>query len=329
MTRRLVASLLDARLIAGVLVCAAVGGCAVVLPQSEALRESWPALLHERVELDDVPFFPQEDDYCGPSSLATTLNFAGVSVTQDELARDVYLPERRGSLQVEMEAAPRRYGVVSYRLDRSYEAVLREVSAGHPVIVLQDYGVWPLSYWHYATVVGFDRAKGEVVLRSGRKRRLVMPLFVLEYTWKESSYWALVTLAPGEIPVTADEDRYVRAVSAMARVAPHAAAIKAYEGALARWPRNVAARLGLGNAWYAAHNLARAEAALRDGLADHPDSPALLNNLAQVVSDEGRQDEAFALVERAQAHAGELMPTILETRSMIDQRRHVSGAAGR
>jgi hypothetical protein len=29
---------------------------------------------------------------------------------------------------------------------------LREVAAGNPVIVLQDFGVWPVSIWHYSVV---------------------------------------------------------------------------------------------------------------------------------------------------------------------------------
>ena len=40
-----------------------------------------------------------------------------------------------------MLAAPRRYGMVSYQLAPRLENLLREVAAGIPVIVLQDYGV--------------------------------------------------------------------------------------------------------------------------------------------------------------------------------------------
>jgi hypothetical protein len=318
---RLRACIRDARLIAGVFVCAAaLQGCVLVVPQTEALRESWPGTLPAQAELDEVPFFPQEDYWCGPSSLAATLAYAGAGVTPDGVAKEVYLPGRRGSLQVEMEAAPRRHGFVSYRLAPTYEAVLREVAAGNPVIVLQDYGVWPISYWHYAVVIGFDRVRGEVVLRSGRKRRLVMPLAVLEYTWKESAYWALVTPRPSRVPATAEEGAYVRAVAAMARVGDAEAAITAYGAALQRWPGSIGASLGLGNAHYARHDLARAEAVLRAALERHPESPALLNNLAQVVSDAGRHSEALELIVRAQAVGGELLPAILETRAAIVER---------
>src|SRR5450756_2093664 len=119
-------------------------------------------------------------DRCGPAALATALANFKVKVTPEELVGQVYLPARQVSLQVEMLAAPRRYGVVSYQLAPRFEDLLREVAAGTPVIVLQDYGVWPFSIWHYAVVAGYDHPNRELVLRSGEKRRLTKPFAVLE-----------------------------------------------------------------------------------------------------------------------------------------------------
>jgi hypothetical protein len=46
-----------------------------------------------------------------------------------------------------------------------------------------------------------------------------------------------------------------------------------------------------------------------------------MNNLAQALSDEGRDDEALALIERAVALAGPYAQIALETREIIVQRR--------
>src|ERR1700674_2756578 len=162
----------NARLAAGVVLSAALAsGCALVIPQTVELHDAWPAALPEHVELADVPFLPQDEYQCGPSALATTLSYSGIAITPEDLVSQVYLPARRGSLQVEMLAAPRKYGIVSYALAPRFEDVLREVAAGNPVIVLQDFGVWPISIWHYSVVVGYDRSSGEVILRSGMKPR--------------------------------------------------------------------------------------------------------------------------------------------------------------
>ena len=50
-----------ARLLAGFLFLSmALGGCAIILPQTEALRAQRPAELPASAELTQVPFFAQE-----------------------------------------------------------------------------------------------------------------------------------------------------------------------------------------------------------------------------------------------------------------------------
>ncbi len=310
-----------ARLAAGIFLAAAfLGGCSMVLPQTEAMRQTRPVGLPDRTELAKVPFFPQKDALCGPSSLATVLADAGVKVTPDDLVSQVYLPGRQGSLQVEMLAAARRYGIVSYQLAPRFEDLLREVAAGNPVIVLQDYGAWPVKLWHYAVVAGYDYPKGELVLRSGDKPRLTMPFAVLEYTWKESNYWAMVALPPDRIPVTADESSYLAAVVAVERAGNKPAARRAYAAFLERWPDNLTATIGLTNLLYGMGELPEAERVLRKAADRHPDSVAVLNNLAQTLSDQGRNYEALTLIQRADALGGPLAPVVQETRQLILQR---------
>jgi tetratricopeptide (TPR) repeat protein len=318
MTAGVLAVFRAARLAAGsFFLTAALGGCAIFIPQTEALRQTMPANLPERIELSEVPFFPQKDYQCGPAALATALADAGVKITPDDLVEQVYLPERHGSLQVEMLAAARRYGIVSYQLAPRFEDLLREVAAGNPVIVLQDYGVWPVSIWHYAVVVGYDYQKGELLLRSGEKPKLSIPFAVLEYTWKESEYWAMVTMPPDRIPVTANESDYLAAIAAVEHAGNHQAAKQAYAAFLKRWPDNLTAAIGLANMLYAMGELRETEHVLRRAAGNHPESVAVLNNLAQTLSDQGRNNEAMVLIERAGALGGTLAPAVEETRQLI------------
>ena len=312
----------NARLAAGVsFVVASLSGCALLLPQTEALRDAWPPGVPERIELGEVPFFPQTEYQCGPAALATPLVHFGVKITPEDLVGQVYLPARQGSLQVEMLAAPRRYGMVSYQLAPRLEDVLREVAAGIPVIVLQDYGIWPFSsLWHYAVIVGYDYSKGELALRSGEKQRLSLPFPVLEYTWKRSDYWAMVTVPPDRIPVTATESGYLAAIVAMERVGGPRATTMAYATFLRRWPDNLTARIGLANGHYALKEYKQAETVLREAAARHPDSVVVLNNLAQTLSDQGHHEEALALSERAIAQGGPYAAAARDTRELILQR---------
>ena len=287
----------NARLTAGVLLCgvAFLAGCSSLVPQTAALREGLPQGLPERVELAAVPFCPQSEYQCGPAALATALAASGAKVTPEELVPQVYLPERKGSLQVEMLAAARRHGMLSYVLAPSFEALLREIAAGNPVIVLQNLGFF--TGWHYAVAVGYDYPRGQLILRSGTTERETLPFPMHEFVWKRSGYWAMVALPPERIAATADESRWLGAIVATERVA--GAQTLAYRQFLQRWPANAAAAVALANVHYKSGQLQQAEAVLREALEHNPDSVIALNNLAQTVSDQGRSREALPLIERA------------------------------
>ena len=309
-----------------------LGGCASMVPQTMALRTDWPPGLPSQSEIADVAFFPQEALQCGPAALATLMVKAGVATTPEALAPSVFLPAREGSLQIDMLATPRRYGRVSYALvpgARAFARLLQEVAAGNPVIVLQDLGALGQPRWHYAVVVGYDYPAGMLTLRSGRSARETMPFTMLEYTWKKSAYWAMVVTPPSVIPATADDATYVEAIHAMAHAAPrypspeHGLVKAAYQAALDRWPQSLAAAIGLANVYYDQGKLADAEGVLRDALAHQPESIIALNNLAQTLSDLGRQNEALQAIERATALAaiaGKFVEAVKQTRLLIQQR---------
>ncbi|HEV8096686.1 MAG TPA: PA2778 family cysteine peptidase [Burkholderiales bacterium] len=312
----------NARLTAGVFVCALLlNGCASLLfPQTASLRDARPADLAASAELEEVPFFPQTEYQCGPAALATVLAHAKVKVTPDDLVAQVYVPARKGSLQVEMLAAARRHGLVSYQLAPRLEDMLREIAAGTPVIVLQNLGIGPFDNWHYAVAVGYDLDSGELFLRSGEKERQVLPTLLHEFVWKKSDYWAMVAVPPDRIPATAEESRWLASIAALERAGNARAARVAYATFLKRWPENVNASVGLANTHHAAGELKDAEKVLRAALARQPDSVVVLNNLAQALSDEGRNTEALALVERAVALGGPFASAVSETRDLILKR---------
>lgn len=278
----------------------ALGGCAQMVPQTMALRSAWPHGVDQSIELTDVPFFPQDEYQCGPAALATVLAHSGVRIRPEPLVAQVYLPSRRGSLQVEMLATARRHGRVAYVLAPRYPDLLREVAAGRPVLVLQDVGTL-LERWHYAVVHGFDYPSGTVLLRSGTTRRLEMPFTAFERTWMKSGYWAMVTVPPEQLAATATEEAWMDAVLSMARVAEPSAVTRAYATALRRWPGNLSAAVGLANQHHLQGALPQAEAVLREALVRHPHSVIVMNNLAQVLSEQGRQREALAQADRAAA----------------------------
>ena len=59
----------------------------------------------------DVPFIAQQPNYCGPAALAMLANFYGHPVTQDEIARSIYLPGIRGTLTSDLVAYAQQFNL--------------------------------------------------------------------------------------------------------------------------------------------------------------------------------------------------------------------------
>jgi hypothetical protein len=297
---------------------AGLSGCAVFAepPQSAALAASVPLGLPPRRELRDAPFFPQTRYHCGPAALATVLAHAGMPATPEQLADAVFLPTREGALQVEMLAAARRFGAVAVPLPPQLVALLTEVAAGNAVIVLQNLGLAFAPRWHYAVVVGYDLATREVVMRSGTTQREPMGFVLFERTWARGGHWAFTAMPPGRLPVTAGEADALQAAIGFERVAPAQQALRAYDSVVARWPRNLLAALGQGNARAALGDLPGAASSFEHAAREH-DSAAAWHNLAVMRWRSGDADAARVAATRALARAKAGEPQWIERAEIL------------
>ena len=159
-------------------------------------------------QLLEVPFYPQTRYQCGPAALAGLLQYYGVDTSPQKLEPLVYLPERKGSLQLEMKAAVRRHGLIAYPLTavegQAMSSLLAALDEGYPVLVLQNLGIEMVPQWHYAVVTGYDLGSGEIILNSGTQPNLRLNMSRFEHTWRRSGYWALLASTPDRIPKLAD-----------------------------------------------------------------------------------------------------------------------------
>lgn len=298
---------------------AAMAGCS----GSSAITRlpvDWPA----RVELSATPFFPQTEHQCGPAALATVLGAAGHPVEPSALTAEVFLPGREGSLQAELVAAARARGVLAVETGPALDDLLAEVAAGRPVMVLQQQGAGPWPYWHYAVVIGYDRPRERVLLRSGVDARLEQRAAIFAATWARGGHWAVVLLEPGQLPARPDLDRYMRAAADLERQSATAAEA-AYRTAAARWPDAPLPALGLGNVAAARGDWREAERWYRTALAANPATAAALNNRAEALAQLGCKALARDLLREGMTHvvAGDPLRPALE-----DTARGLEATAG-
>jgi tetratricopeptide (TPR) repeat protein len=244
-----------------------------------------PVLSSQATELLQTPFFPQDRFQCGPASLATVLTASGAGVTPEELTPRLFIPARRGSLQVEMLAAPRAYARLALPLPRNPEAIVRELEAGRPVLVLHNYGLpfWPR--WHYAVVIGYDARNDVFTLRSGGKQRQQMRTRRFMMAWHHAGRWAMVVLKPGETAANGDARTYLESAAAFEAEASVADARLAFDAAVQRWPTEPVALVGRGTAEYRQGNLGAAARDYAAAIALDPAHVGARNNLAQTLLD--------------------------------------------
>ena len=283
------------RLLAMAVALLLLAGCATQTRALLAAPRSGP----QQQELVSTPFHAQERYQCGPAALAMVLGAAGISKSPDSLVGEVYLPGREGSLQIELQAAGRRHGALTTRIEPSMKALLAELDAGHPVLVLQNLSLPIVPKWHYAVVIGYDIGSAEVILRSGTMRRMTMPLSTFENTWARSGFWGLVVLPPGALPATSRLESLQPDLIAYEAAVPPQSAQLSYRAALQRWPNTLPLQLGLGNSAYAAGDKAAAAEAFLGATKAHPSHGAAFNNLAVVLGELGRLDEARAAAHTA------------------------------
>lgn len=255
--------------------------------------------LATKVSLASVPFHPQaERDDCGPAALAMMLGWSGIETDPATLAPAVYTPGREGTLQADIIQATRRADRLAVPV-QTFDDLLTELDAGHPVLVLQNLGLeaWPI--WHYAVAMGYDMKSRTLFLHSGRKARFATGFQDFKESWRSSNNWALTTMRPGDLPATVDEATALEAANGLEVAGQSKAAAAAYGAIVERWHDSLPALMGFGNARYAAGDVRAASTAFRHAVTLYPTAAEAWNNLAVSLSDQGRKDEALTAAKRA------------------------------
>lgn len=241
-----------------------------------------PEDLPSRADVASVPFHAQEVHACGPAAMAMVLGWGGLAVDPALLMTEIYTSGREGALADDLVGGARRHGRLAVPVV-GLPALLKELAAGHPVVVFQNLGLDLLPVWHFAVVVGYDLGEETVVLNSGANERMRVSLATFERTWRRAGGWAIVVLPPDSLPVATDETTVVKAAAGLERAGQNDAAAMAYTAVLRRWPNSLLALIGLGNAEAALGNRTAATAAFRRATELHPQSLAARNNLAEMV----------------------------------------------
>ena len=162
--------------------------------EAGSVRSSGPPAQVSTV-IAGVPFLPQEDDTCGPSSVAMVLGFLGKNVDTSEIVRETRTAGLKGTLITDLTEAARRRGFAAEIKDLDLPRLRERISAGVPVILLVDLGIWTWSRPHYLVAYGWT-PEG-VVAHSGRDKGKVIPFSTLDAQWAKMGRLTIIISRQG------------------------------------------------------------------------------------------------------------------------------------
>jgi len=166
------------------------GGCA--LSPSVGGPVAGASSMENRI-IPGVPFLPQEEETCGPTSLAMLLRFYGKEASVRELQEETRTQGLRGSLITDLAASARLRGISAEVTSLDLSELRRLIAAGEPVILLVDLGMLLWSHPHYIVVYGLTQEG--VVAHSGLTEGVVIPYGTLEKQWAKMGRLAIVAPA--------------------------------------------------------------------------------------------------------------------------------------
>ena len=292
-------SVLQASLLAGLLL--ALAACQTPA-QTRQLLTTPPEIARQH-QIAQVPFYPQQEYFCGPTTLSEVAGFYGLSKSPDAIAPDTFIPDRQGTLQIEMAAATRQLGMLAYVQPRATMAQLLSLVADNiPVIVLQNNSIAWLPQWHYAVVIGYDMEAAEVILHTGVTQAHRLNFATFERTWQRGNYWLLAMLPGNKASQHLDPFLYTKAGQDLLNTRQADTGVEALATATQQWPDYWLPYFLLGNHYFSEQPRVAASWFAK-GLPVAQQQVAFLNNYAMLLSELGCHDKASGLIDAALALA--------------------------
>jgi ABC-type bacteriocin/lantibiotic exporter with double-glycine peptidase domain len=142
--------------------------------------------------IQNVPFFPQEDYYCGPSALASLLTYYGHPTTQTDIAQEIFLPRQFGTLSMDLLLYSQAKGLDTKVIEGNLNLLKSEVDQKHPVVVFLNLGLKVFPKGHFITVVGYDDLNQVIIAHSGRQPEQQIPYRRFLQAWEKTDFWTLL-----------------------------------------------------------------------------------------------------------------------------------------
>ena len=140
--------------------------------------------------IKNIPFYPQETYQCGPSALAMVLNYWGMNITPDNIAKEIFSKSAKGTLTIDMLFYVQGKGLDADVYKGNMEDVRKKIDHDYPVIVLVDYGFSVYQSNHFMVVIGYT--EDGVIVNSGKNQNKFIPEKDFLKIWNRTNNWTLL-----------------------------------------------------------------------------------------------------------------------------------------
>jgi tetratricopeptide (TPR) repeat protein len=262
--------------------------------------------------IPNMPMLRWGVESCGAGSLSTVLQHYGDPTTMPQW--DATLPKTRGGVMtIDLLLAARQKGFDAQLVTGTPEIIAGELRAGRPAILMLqvvDYPGKQYDFFHYIVADGIDRDRRLVRTQFGDGQARWVTFEKLEKPWSGGGH-AAILIQPGGIRDA------LRTAIALEEEGKYADAAARYRDVLAAHPDSIVAWTDLGNAEMQLGNVDQAEQAFRKALTLDVNSRDALNNLAWLLYQQKRLEEAESLARRAAAQPGPDSYLVLDTLARV------------
>lgn len=303
--------------------CVLLSSCVAWTPFSKRASQ-------EATVIANVPLQRWDILTCGAGSLSAVLQRWGDPMTMDQW--QAALPKTRGGVMtIDMVIAARQRGFDARIVTGTPEIVNDELREGRPVILMTKVIEAPgagYDFFHYIVLDGVDPKSDLVRVQYGDGKARWVRMGRLTRTWRGGGF-AAILIKPNDVApaLAGGSGESLRAGVTLEEAGKFAEAATHYRALLQKQPDSAVVWTNLGNAEMQLQRRPEAEEAFRRALALDPQSRDAMNNLAWLLLEEKRLDEAEALARKASAQPGPDSYLVLDTLARVLAARGACGEA--
>lgn len=295
-------------------------GCITIKPRSH--RPSAAAVV-----LQEVPVRQWGDNTCGAGALSAVLNYFQHPATEDDLNARLKKGRHGGIVSIDLMLEARNRGFEARLVRGTPELVEESVRSGSPPILMLrilDAPGASSDLFHYIVVDGYDPQRqlartqfGDGILRwASLEGSSAAPVGGgLKRAWEGTDYATLIIQRP--VASKADDPAELRRAVLLEESGQFDQARAAYQHYLQSYPESSVAWTNLGNVEAQLGDYAEAEAGYHNALRLDSRNRDAANNLAWVLLQQRRLEEAEEFARRAAAMPGPDSYAVLETLAEI------------